>query len=150
VCDTYVPREQILRGGVCSPACLDALVANAREKRHARAASTTRRKEYRRAYRSEGLPVPLRRRIRRRDGDRCRYCGITQGLHVHHIEYRSEGGSNDDSNLITLCNEHHALMHTNKGRYQPLCRAYIWMLYVEGQSLTLLQLERRLRHERVA
>lgn len=35
-------------------------------------------------------------------------CSISRSLHVHHIRPRSEGGSNDLSNLIVLCRNHHA------------------------------------------
>ena len=43
-------------------------------------------------------------------------------------------------NLITLCREHHDLVHSNKRKYQPLCRCYIWKLYVEGYKLRLPRL----------
>lgn len=39
---------------------------------------------------------------------RCEWCGErSDHLEVHHIEPRSEGGSNDPSNLIVLCPNHH-------------------------------------------
>jgi hypothetical protein len=87
---------------------------------------------------------------RSRDGDhgalerdrRCRYCGTRANLDVHHIEYRSQGGSNDPHNLIALCRTHHDLVHTNKGLWQPLLRAYIWLLYVEDRRLFLLDIKR--------
>lgn len=38
------------------------------------------------------------------------HCG--GGLEVHHIRRRSQGGSNDPSNLVTLCSEaHHGFVH---------------------------------------
>jgi len=55
------------------------------------------------------------------DGFRCRFCGRDNYLHVHHIKYRSEGGSDDRSNLITLCGRHHEVIHSDKKRFQPLC-----------------------------
>jgi len=55
------------------------------------------------------------------DEYRCRFCGTEYNLHVHHILYRSEGGSNDIDNLITLCYKHHETVHSDKKRYQPLC-----------------------------
>jgi len=33
-------------------------------------------------------------------------------LHVHHIIEKSKGGSNNPSNLITLCEKHHKLLHS--------------------------------------
>lgn len=36
------------------------------------------------------------------------------GLEVHHIVRRSQGGTNDPSNLVTLCpHHHHAVVHAN-------------------------------------
>lgn len=73
---------------------------------------------------------------------RCRYCGTRRNLHVHHIDYKSQGGNNDLHNLIALCVEHHDLVHTNKGLWQPLLRAYIWLLYIESRRLFLLDIKR--------
>lgn len=47
-------------------------------------------------------------RIFNRDGFRCRYCGRTSAeviLHADHIVSVSEGGGNDDSNLVTACSD---------------------------------------------
>lgn len=54
------------------------------------------------------------------DGGRCRLCGSATSLHVHHIVYRSEKKDDSLSNLITLCSEHHDLVHSNKAKYQPI------------------------------
>jgi 5-methylcytosine-specific restriction endonuclease McrA len=48
---------------------------------------------------------------RRRDHHACRLCGFRLALHVHHIQPRSKGGGDDVDNLITLCPNHHALVH---------------------------------------
>jgi hypothetical protein len=54
---------------------------------------------------------PLRReqRVFARDGWRCAVPGCTsyRNLHDHHIEFRSAGGSDAESNRITLCAGHH-------------------------------------------
>lgn len=42
------------------------------------------------------------------DGHHC-----AGGLHVHHRLRRSQGGSNDPSNLVTLCAAAHDWVHTN-------------------------------------
>jgi 5-methylcytosine-specific restriction endonuclease McrA len=73
---------------------------------------------------------------------RCRYCGTRRNLHVHHIDYKSQGGNNDLHNLIALCVEHHDLVHSDKGLWQPTLRAYIWLLYIEGRRLFLLDIRR--------
>lgn len=49
---------------------------------------------------------------RQRDGDRCRQCGSTQGLEVHHIVPIAQGGDRFAlSNLITLCGSCHHDSH---------------------------------------
>jgi len=39
-----------------------------------------------------------------RDGWKCRHCNNRNGLHPHHIVYRSHQGEDALNNLITLCN----------------------------------------------
>lgn len=46
-----------------------------------------------------------------RDGFACRICGFDLVVHAHHIKHRKDGGTNEISNLITLCPNHHALAH---------------------------------------
>lgn len=51
----------------------------------------------------------LRFEIFKRDGFRCRYCGREAGegveLRVDHVDPKSNGGSNEPSNLVTACHE---------------------------------------------
>lgn len=59
----------------------------------------------------------LKKRIRKRDDNTCKECGIHQDelgykLNVHHIDYDKHNNSED--NLISLCNSCHA--QTNFGR----------------------------------
>ena len=44
----------------------------------------------------------------------CAICGVKEELHHHHIIPKSDGGSDDETNLITLCTEHHAWIHSLK------------------------------------
>lgn len=53
----------------------------------------------------------LKQYIFRRDGFRCRHCGYRNNLHCHHIQYRSQGGSDEDWNLCTLCMACHDGIH---------------------------------------
>jgi hypothetical protein len=51
-----------------------------------------------------------------RDSYKCQ-CGLkgcSEKLHVHHIKFRSEGGSDNPNNLITLCEKHHKMLHEGK------------------------------------
>lgn len=50
-----------------------------------------------------------------RDNYTCKCCKTKKGtLHVHHIIYRSNGGSDDLDNLITLCEECHKKLHNGE------------------------------------
>jgi Restriction endonuclease len=50
-----------------------------------------------------------------RDNYTCQQCKKKNvALHVHHIVYRSNGGSDDESNLITLCEDCHHKLHQGK------------------------------------
>jgi len=42
----------------------------------------------------------------------CCICGTTNDLHHHHIIPRSRGGTNDETNYLTLCGEHHGWIHS--------------------------------------
>lgn len=58
-----------------------------------------------------------RKYVLRRDRYHCQWPGCTahgSGLHVHHIVWRSKGGSNDPSNLVTYCKYHHMLLHQRR------------------------------------
>lgn len=140
VCKGYFPRSSFYGAGCCTEECFRELQEMGRRRRQRRSASTKKRWENHRKRSS--ISGDLKRRVRNRDGNCCRYCGSPRNLHVHHIEYLSQGGANRAINLITLCDEHHAVIHSDKRRYQPLCRGYIWLLYVEGIKATISEVER--------
>lgn len=57
-----------------------------------------------------------RKKILRRDGRACQFCGIAEsahqdrfdtGLHIHHIRPREHMGSDHPENLITVCSRCH-------------------------------------------
>lgn len=54
---------------------------------------------------------------RNSDGTRCE---AKHWLHVHHIKEVSQGGTNDLSNLKTLCFAHHKIAHLDQSRLQPM------------------------------
>jgi hypothetical protein len=43
--------------------------------------------------------------------DSCVACGAQDALHHHHLQPRIEGGLDDDTNLITLCEDCHGRVH---------------------------------------
>lgn len=53
----------------------------------------------------------LREVVLKRDGRRCQVSGCPSRLqlHIHHIVPRADGGAHAPSNLVTLCDFHHAL-----------------------------------------
>ena len=55
-----------------------------------------------------GVPIPeeTRRAVWERCKGRCEYCG-KKAIDPHHIIYRSQGGSNEEENLIALCRKCH-------------------------------------------
>ena len=57
----------------------------------------------------------LHRRILQRDGWRCQVCGSMQNLQVHHLQFRSQSGSDLENNLIALCKQCHAQVHQGNG-----------------------------------
>ncbi len=59
------------------------------------------------------IPPAVRRKVLARDRHCCRApgCEHTKFLEVHHIKSRTDGGSNNPENLITLCNACHRLGH---------------------------------------
>ena len=54
----------------------------------------------------------LQRQVLERDGWRCQVCGSMQNLQVHHLKLRSHSGSDEEQNLITLCANCHARIHS--------------------------------------
>ena len=44
----------------------------------------------------------------------CANCGSTENLQLHHVVPLAKGGTNNESNLITLCGDCHAKVHNFK------------------------------------
>ncbi|WP_084156879.1 HNH endonuclease [Haladaptatus cibarius] len=66
------------------------------------------------------------RRVKRRDRYRCKNCNYkgSEGdgkMHAHHIVPLKDGGSNNMSNLITLCEDCHNAIH-HKKKLAPTAR----------------------------
>lgn len=43
--------------------------------------------------------------------DFCVFCGTKDGVEQHHVTPRSEGGSDDPTNILSVCGTHHGLLH---------------------------------------
>ena len=59
----------------------------------------------------------LREGVLYRDRHRCRECGSSYGVEVHHIIRRSAGGPDSPENLITLCRSCHDSKHPGAREY---------------------------------
>lgn len=60
-----------------------------------------------------------RHRVHQRDKGACQFllpdgkiCGQRHWTHLHHRIHRSQGGSDEPENLVTLCAGHHRMVHT--------------------------------------
>jgi hypothetical protein len=54
-----------------------------------------------------------RRKVHHRDQQQCQVpgCRSHHNLDIHHIIHREDGGTNEMSNLVTLCEAHHLAHH---------------------------------------
>ena len=61
----------------------------------------------------QAVPPSVRQLVWHRDHGRCRVtgCRSSWNLDVHHIVHREDGGTNDPSNLILMCEGHHLPLH---------------------------------------
>ena len=62
--------------------------------------------------RTRAVPPAIRRALRVRDGG-CRFpgCDRSRFTHAHHIRHWADGGETKLDNLVTLCSQHHRLVH---------------------------------------
>jgi HNH endonuclease len=83
----------------CDAQQVSALVGTKHEAAHVRAA--------------QDIPPATRRAVIRRDRGRCQVpgCAHAHFVDLHHVVPRSEGGSHDARNLVTLCGAHHRGAH---------------------------------------
>ena len=69
--------------------------------------------------------------------DYCVACTNKENLHQHHLIPSSQGGSNDETNLITLCGECHAKVHGNRSKWNTseLTKAALAAKKARGEPL---------------
>ena len=62
--------------------------------------------------RTRAVPPAIRRALRVRDGG-CRFpgCDRSRFVHAHHVQHWADGGETKLDNLVTLCSQHHRLVH---------------------------------------
>ena len=152
-CKKYIEKESAVHAGIsnyCDAECLYEGQKKTGKTSTPKARKPRPKKKRSKVPESTG-PTDYRPEIiLERDNYRCRLCGGTHGLAVHHINYRSDWRNkewqNEPWNLITLCNEpcHLTTVHGNKKYYQPLLLGLTWVREVEGQNITIEQLEKRL------
>lgn len=49
-----------------------------------------------------------------RDDFACQLCGTRRNLQVHHVCFRSQGGTDSPDNLVTVCQGCHAAIHAGR------------------------------------
>jgi len=118
-CRDYIDRDEALRAGVSSFCGEDCRKDKQNSLQAVR--GPLKRSRIKRKRAKNPMPEGLRDAVIASDGGKCRKCGISNDLHVHHILYRSQGGKHLAENLITLCRECHDVVHSNKGKWQPAC-----------------------------
>ena len=62
--------------------------------------------------------------------DYCAVCGSKHDIEDHHVNPKSSGGSDDETNIISLCYIHHAMMHDIT---RPASFSSIHKLRIKGQ-----------------
>jgi HNH endonuclease len=70
-------------------------------------------------------------RCRKRDGHKCRLCGSSNNLHIHHVKPISFGGTHTLQNLITLCRQCHMSQtyyeHKRLVKYNKRAKRKYWV-----------------------
>ena len=65
-------------------------------------------------------------KVMKRDNYKCRLCGTSLNLHLHHIDGRGKDLTNNVDNCIILCeNCHLNVVHKNQKKYRPILKEMI-------------------------
>jgi len=96
-------------------------VGHARRFKYDPSTDTAFRKDWSKAAESEKVSPAKRDRIIERNG-KCRRCGASKQLRVHHIIPIAFGGESESENLVTLCESCHQDAHS--GAFNPPTTAY--------------------------
>jgi hypothetical protein len=84
----------------------------------------------------QSIPPSIRRLVHHRDGGRCRVPGCRHAVYVdlHHIDPKTEGGSHDPENLLTLCSAHHRALHRGELVAEGRASAALTFRHADGSS----------------
>ena len=77
-----------------------------------------------------------RKAVYQREGYACALCSSNQGLQIHHVIHRSQGGKNDMHNLVCLCWVCHANAHGNMLELCGMPQAEVQQAIVEYMADT--------------
>ena len=83
--------------------------------------------------------------VKARDGYKCVLCkgkSKDKHLHVHHVVFRSEDGSDEESNLVTLCKTCHDKLHHGEIEYKAKGKHKGTLLYATQMNSIRVQLLR--------
>ncbi len=78
-------------------------------------------KEEVRQERRRPIPADVKRAVLARDGHACVVCKSKAPLHLHHYIHVANGGENTTGNLVTLCANHHYLVHAGNTPLKKPC-----------------------------
>ena len=72
--------------------------------------------EHRELEQPKNIPAAVRDLVLQRDNHQCQLCGTggENRLQLHHVQYRSLGGTHTTENLVTLCFRCHEDVHQGR------------------------------------
>jgi hypothetical protein len=85
-----------------------------------------------------------------RDSYRCQYCkgkSKDSHLHVHHLVFRSQGGSDEEANLLTLCKTCHEALHAGSISLEHPGKKKGKLLHATQMNSIRIQLLKRVQAE---
>ena len=83
-----------------------------------------------------------------RDGHKCRFCGCTENLQVHHIRYQNERGENEYFNLnylVTLCRKCHQIVSDAVKQAKDI-KIEVPAFMVKPGVSAAIQIENKIKH----
>ena len=84
----------------------------------------------------------VRERVKERDSFEgrqcCLYCGSPYGVEIHHFIERSRGGMGIEQNLVSLCYQCHAKLHSGDTEIKDFCWEYLHEKYPDYTERDLI------------